>query len=200
MPAIGLSALITNPTRVFAFRGAVDRNALTRVAMLAFPAVLIGAWFFTTLSGSAAQLAIGVALLVLGPVGYLCRRNKFTISDRGLGLAAGAFGLLMGATSGSGIILLSILMARGLSGVSVIATDAAISSLLGLGKVGVFVAAGALPLQSWLIAMLIGVMALPGAMTGKKIAERLPGAAHLLLLEAAVMIGGIVMLAQPMSK
>ena len=194
IPVIGLSALITNPSRVVAFRRHFDKSAIATVAAFAFPSVLVGAYCFTLLSGHWAQIAIGAMLILLGPFGHICRRLRFRLSDPGFRFAAALFGLLMGATSGSGVILLAILMARGLSGLTVIATDSAISSLLGVGKVGIFFAAGALPRTMWLVAVLIGLMAIPGAMVGKKIAEVLPGSVHLSLMDGAVTIGGIAML------
>src|SRR6185436_19880794 len=55
------------------------------------------------------------------------KRRDVRIGDTGLGVGAVGYGVVVGGTSGSGVILLSLLMACGLEGAAVIATDAVIS-------------------------------------------------------------------------
>ncbi len=50
----------------------------------------------------------------------------------------------MGGTTGSGVIFLSLLMATGLEGAAVIATDATVSVVTGVVKIAVFGVAGVL--------------------------------------------------------
>jgi hypothetical protein len=100
----------------------------------------------------------------------------------------------MGATSGSGVILLSLLMASGLTGTGVIATDAAVSFILGIIKTGIFIYAGALPPALWLVAILIGLMATPGALTAKWMARRFSAGVHDRILEATIVVGGFILL------
>ena len=57
-----------------------------------------------------------------------------SLGDRGLGIASFGWGVVVGGTTGAGIILLSMLMAAGLEGGAVIATDAAISVVIGLSE------------------------------------------------------------------
>jgi uncharacterized membrane protein YfcA len=106
------------------------------------------------------------------------------------------FGLLSGGTAGSGVVLISILLAAGLSGPAVIATDAAISLALGVAKVSVYQAAGALPSSSWIMALLVGVFALPGAFIAKRLTARLPGHWHIRILDGVVVLGGALLVVQ----
>ena len=80
------------------------------------------------------------------------------------GLAAGAvgYGVVVGGTSGSGVILLSLLMAAGLEGAAVIATDAVISVATSIVKISVFGLAGVVTAQVLAFAVLIGAIAMPG--------------------------------------
>ena len=54
---------------------------------------------------------------------------------------------VVGGTSGSGVILLSLLMASGLEGAAVIATDAVISVVTSIIKISVFGLAGVVTAQ-----------------------------------------------------
>jgi uncharacterized membrane protein YfcA len=99
-----------------------------------------------------------------------------------------------GARQGSGVILLSLLMASGIEGAAVIATDAVISVVTGLIKISVFGLAGVVTAQVLAFALLIGAIAIPGAFLAKAFVERMPVHIHTAILDAAVMVGGIVMI------
>ena len=102
--------------------------------------------------------------------------------------------MVVGGTSGSGVILLSLLMASGLEGAAVIATDAMISVVTGLIKISVFGLAGVVTAQVLAFALLIGAIAIPGAFLAKAFVERMPVHIHTAILDAAVMVGGLVMI------
>jgi len=122
----------------------------------------------------------------------------------GMALLASIVGGLAGYGTGAlmplvlvpkiGAELLSPLMASGLEGAAVIATDAVISVVTGLIKISVFGLAGVLTAQVLAFALLIGAIAIPGAFLAKAFVERMPVHIHTAILDAAVMVGGIVMI------
>jgi uncharacterized membrane protein YfcA len=75
----------------------------------------------------------------------------------------------------------------------VIATDAAISVIIGIIKIGVFGVFGAVTPKVVAVALLIGVVAFPGAFLAKALVERLPVHVHTAILDAVVIIGGLLM-------
>jgi hypothetical protein len=93
------------------------------------------------------------------------------------------------------VILLSLLMASGLEGAAVIATDAVISLITSLIKISVFGLAGVVTAQVLAFALLIGVIALPGAFLARIFVERMPVHVHTAILDVAVITGGAVMIA-----
>ena len=103
------------------------------------------------------------------------------------------WGFVVGGTSGAGIILLSLLMAVGLQGAAVIATDAAISVAIGIIKIAVFGVFGAVTPKVVAVALLIGVVAFPGAFLAKALVERLPVHVHSAILDVVVITGGLLM-------
>lgn len=193
VPVIALSALITNPTRVVTFRHALDVRKALIVTATALPTVGLGAWGYTLLSGPAAAIAVGTMLIVLVPLRRWLKRLRWSLTERGLAVGGVGFGFLMGATTGSGVLLISMLMASGLTGFQVIATDAAVSTLLGIVKSGVFLSAGALPPKLWLVALIIGVMATPGTLLARWLAARFSAHVHDAILEATVLAGGVLL-------
>jgi uncharacterized membrane protein YfcA len=196
VPVIGLSALATNASRLIAFREHLDWRRAGIVSLCALPTSALGAYGYTLLSGAGAMVLIGAVLIVLVPARRLLARRRGHLGDRGLAFASGGYGLLVGGTAGSGVFLISILLSAGLTGMAVIATDAAISLPVGLVKSAVFLWQGALPPSSLVMAGLIGACAVPGAFLARRLTARLPIAAHAWILDGVVILGGVLIVAQ----
>lgn len=196
VPVIGLSALFTNSSRLVAYRADFDRTKAVIVGLSALPLCMVSAYGYTLLTGSNATLLIGTVLVALVPLRRLLKARFGALSGTGLAVAGAGYGALVGGTSGSGVILLSILMAAGLEGPAVIATDAGVSLLLGLVKTTVFQAAGALPWSSWMMAVLIGIFAIPGAFIARWLTRSISLATHSLMLDAVVILGGLMLIGQ----
>ena len=194
VPIISLAALFTNTGRATAFRHLVDWRKALIVLVAAVPTCALGAWGYTLLSGKGALIVIGTMLILSVPLRRLMRRRGLSLSDRGLAAAAFAWGPLAGGTVGAGIILLSLLMAAGLQGAAVVATDAVVSIAIGLTKFVVFGFAGAVDAKVIAVAVLIGAVTFPGAFLAKALVARLPLRFHTALLDAVVALGGAVML------
>jgi uncharacterized membrane protein YfcA len=200
VPIIAISSIFTNFSRFAAyFRYADRRRALIVVAAAALTTAL-GAYGYTRLTSAGAAVVIGGMLILSVPLRRLLRRGEVKIGDTGLGVGAAGFGVLVGGTAGAGVILLSLLMAAGLEGAAVIATDAAISLAVSMIKVSVFGLAGVVSPQVLAFAVLIGVVALPGAFLARLFVERMPVYIHTTILDVAVMIGGVVMISSGLRK
>lgn len=196
LPVMSLAALITNPIRAFTFRADLDRRKTVVVTLFALPATAVGAYGYTLLTGNGAQILLGCLLVIIVPVRHMLRRIRFRLEGKGFAGASFGFGFLMGATPGTGVVLLSILMAAGLFGTQVIATDAAISALLGVLRTGIYAGFGALPWDLVLLSVLIGAMATPGTLAARWIARRFSPEFHNGIFDVAIMIGGAAMLWQ----
>ena len=193
VPIIAISALFTNSGRAFAFRDVIDRRRTLIILVAAIPTTMLGAWGYTLLTGTGAMLVIGGMMMLSVPLRRLSKRHGLVLHERGLAVASVGWGVVVGGTSGAGIILLSMLMAVGLEGAAVIATDAAISVLIGIVKIGVFGLFGAVDARVIAVALLIGVVAFPGAFLAKAIVDRLPLHVHTAILDAVVIGGGLLM-------
>jgi uncharacterized membrane protein YfcA len=194
VPITSISALMTNTSRATAFRKGIDWRRATIVTVAALPTCVLGAWGYTRLTNAGVLILIGSMLVLSVPLRRTLKARGFHFDDKRLAIAGLLWGVLMGGTSGAGVILLAMLMGAGLEGAAVIATDAVISVALGVVKVAVFGLAGVVSGQVIAVALLIGVVALPGAFLARALVERLPIHIHTAMLDAVVMIGGAVMI------
>jgi uncharacterized membrane protein YfcA len=194
VPILSISAFFNNGSRTLAFRHQVDWRRALIVFTAAAPTSMLGAWGYTMLGGPGAMIVIGSMMVASVPLRRLLRRRGFGLSDRSLGMASIGWGVVAGGTTGGGIILLSLLMAVGLEGRVVVATDAAISIGIGLAKVAAFGLAGAVDAKVIAVALLIGGVMLPGAFLARALVERLPVRLHAAILDAVVVGGGAMIL------
>lgn len=191
VPIIAISAMFTNSSRVFAFLKYADWRRAAIVLAASVPTCVLGAWGYTRLSSAGAALVIGGMLIASVPLRRMLRHHGFKVGDGGLGLGSVGYGLVVGGTAGSGVILLSLLMAAGVEGAGVIATDAAISIIISIVKISVFGFAGVITAQVIAFALLIGVAALPGAFLAKVFVEHMPVHVHTAILDVVVLLGGV---------
>ena len=194
VPIIAITAMFTNTARVAAFRRALEPRRALIALIAALPTCVLGAWLYTLLTGRGAALVIGSSLIATVPLRRLLKRRGHKLGEKGYAAAAAGWGIVVGGTTGAGVIMLSILMAAGLEGAAVIATDAAISLGMGVVKISVFGIAGVLTPKVLVIALLIGAVAFPSTFLAKLIVERMPVHLHTTMLDAVVIIGGAAMI------
>ena len=114
VPIIAISALFTNSSRATAFLNYVDWRRTAIVLATAVPTCALGAWGYTKLTSAGAALVIGSMLILSVPLRRLLKYHGVKCGDRGLALGALGYGVVVGGTAGSGVILLSLLMAMNL--------------------------------------------------------------------------------------
>jgi uncharacterized membrane protein YfcA len=186
VPIIAISSVFTNLSRFAAYLRYADRRRALIVIAAAGLTTALGAYGYTRLTNAGAALVIGAMLIASVPLRHLLSRHDLRIGDGGLAAGAVGYGVVVG--------LLSLLMAAGLEGAAVIATDAVISVATSIIKISVFGLAGVVTAQVLAFALLIGAVALPGAFFARAFVERMPIHIHTAILDAAVIAGGVVMI------
>jgi uncharacterized membrane protein YfcA len=194
VPIIAISSIFTNLSRFAAYLRYADRRRAAIVIVAAALTTALGAYGYTRLTNAGAALVIGVMLISSVPLRRLLKRHDVKIGDSGLAAGALGYGVVVGGTVGAGVILLSLLMAAGLEGAAVIATDAVISVVVSIIKISVFGLSGIVTVQVLAFALLIGGIALPGAFLARAFVERMPVHIHTAILDLVVIVGGVVMI------
>jgi len=148
VPIIAVSAMFTNTARIMAFRRLLNVRRAVIALVAALPTCALGAWLYTLLTGRGAALVIGTTLIATVPLRRVLRNRGHHLGEKGFAAASVGWGVVVGGTTGAGVILLSLLMATGLEGAAVIATDATVSIVVGVIKIAVFGIAGVAAAQS----------------------------------------------------
>src|SRR6185436_1478730 len=116
VPIVALSALFTNTSRAVAFVNAIDARRAGIVLAASIPTCVLGAYGYSLLTSKGALVVIGAMMTASVPLRRFLRGRGYRFSDGGLGAAALGWGVIVGGTTGAGIILLSMLMAAGVEG------------------------------------------------------------------------------------
>jgi uncharacterized membrane protein YfcA len=194
VPIVALASLFTNSSRAIAFVHAIDARRAAIVLAASIPTCVLGAYGYSLLTSKGALIVIGAMMTASVPLRRILHGRGYRLGDGGLAAASVGWGGLVGGTTGAGIILLSMLMAAGVEGAAVIATDAVISVVIGLVKLAVFGVAGIVTAKVIAVALLIGVVAFPGAFLARRIVSRMSLRGHTLVLDAVVLGGGLAMI------
>ena len=194
VPIIAISAIITNVSRALAFRHTIDWRRVGIIVAAAIPTCILGSWAYTLLTGRGALLVIGSMLILMVGLRRVLAHRGLKCGDRGLIAGAVGWGVVVGGTTGSGVILLSLLMAAGLTGAAVIATDATVSVVIGAVRLAVFGMTGVATAKVIAIALVIGISTFPGAFLARWMIARLPLHVHTAMLDAVVALGGAAMI------
>jgi uncharacterized membrane protein YfcA len=194
VPVMAVAMMINNASRVLAFRREIQWPHVRRMWLLGLPACLLGAWGYTRLDARWIALLLGVFLLASIPLRRALQRARMQLGARGEVVAGGVFGVIEGGMTGTGVILISMLMAAGVQGAALIATDAVISTVMSLAKVLLFGGASRLDASLAVTGVLVGLCTAPGAFVARAILTRMPQHLHLKIMEAVVVCGGLAFL------
>ena len=190
VPVMALAMILNNGSRVAAFWRDIDWPHVRRLLLLGLPACVAGAYGYTLLDARWVAVLIGVFLLASIPLRRALKRANYRLGAHGeIGAGAG-FGFINGGMTGTGVILISLLMAGGVQGAGLIATDAIISALMGLFKVVIFGGFDRLDGSLAIAGLLIGLCTMPGAFVARRLLTLIPAHVHTLVMEVVVVIGG----------
>jgi uncharacterized protein len=138
VPVLAVAGVIINAGRFWFYRASVERRALGIVLGASLPFVVLGTWLYSVLDARAIGTILGIAVIASVPLRRFLKRKEVTLGATGLAFGSGVFGLASGLATGTGVILVSLLLGAGLTGPAVLATDALATIALDLCKAALF--------------------------------------------------------------
>ncbi|WP_020385188.1 sulfite exporter TauE/SafE family protein [Kribbella catacumbae] len=188
-----ITQLVSNGSRVWFNRHDVDRRLVSIFAAGAIPAAVVGALLLTRAPVPALTRGIGVFLLAMVAWRRL-RPRAAMVGDRGFAAIGAASGFGSALVGSVGPIVAPFFLARGLVRGAYIGTEAASAVVMHLTKLVVFGAAALLTWRTGLIGLALVPAATAGAWAGKEVLDRLPTAVFTGLVEAGLVVAGILLL------
>jgi uncharacterized protein len=191
IPVMAVGMALNNGSRVVAFRPWIEWLHVRRTLLFGLPACAAGAYGYTLLAGRTVALLIGTFLILSVPLRRWLVHANYSVGPRVEHGAGAVFGFINGGMTGTGTVLIAILMATGVQGPALIATDAIISLTMGVAKVAMFGTLARLDAELALAGVLIGVCTIPGAFVARWLLRRIPTRIHTAFMEGIVLAGGM---------
>jgi uncharacterized protein len=155
---------------------------------------VLGTWLYSVLDARAVGTILGIAVIASVPARRLLKQRAITLGTHGLAIGSGVFGLASGVATGTGVILVSLLLGAGLSGPAVLATDALVSITLDLCKAVLFERFDLMDKRAFLTGVVIGVATIPGSAIAAWLVTRVGARLHVVFMESLILAGGLFML------
>jgi uncharacterized protein len=194
VPVLAVAGVIINAGRFWFYRRHLDRRTFAIVLASALPFLVLGAWIYSVLDARTLGVVLGLVIIASVPLRRLLKKHAIVIGPAGLGVGGGVFGLASGVATGTGVILVSLLLGTGLSGPAVLATDALVSIALDLCKAALFQRFDLLDAQAFSTGVVIGFASIPGSAIAAWLVTRVGAKLHVLFMEALILVGGAFML------
>lgn len=194
IPVLAVAGIIINGGRFWFYRRHLDRRAFALVLVAALPFLVLGTWLYSVLDVRALGTVLGLAVIASVPLRRVLHSKRITLRPAGLAIGSGVFGFAMGIATGSGVILVSLLLGAGLATPAVLATDALVSILLDICKAALFQRFDLLNTEAFFTGVVIGIATIPGSAIAAWLVGRLGARLHILFMEVLVLIGGASML------
>ena len=194
VPIMAVAALMGNASRVMAWWRDVDWRACAAYAVSGAPAAALGAKTLLILPARVVDLAIGTFLIVMVPTWRWLAAANFKLALWHLTLLGAGIGFLTGIVVSTGPISVPVFLAYGLLKGAFIATEAASSLGVYIGKTLAFREFGALPGPVIVKGLIAGSSLMSGSFVAKHYMVRLTPAHFRLLMDGLMLAAGASML------
>lgn len=200
VPIVTVAMAFSNLSRVWVNRSEIEPHFLVPLLVTTLPGVMLGTLIYDALPPRALALVIGAFMIVSVALRHLFKRYRPQPTARGALVVGFGFGVLSGSSPGAGIIMIAILLALGLSGPALIATDAVIGLLINVVKAVMFGTLDLLDLETAGIGVIIGLAMVPGAYAARWLTEKMGARLHVAFIEVVVIAGGGYFIFQAFSQ
>ena len=190
VPVLAVAGVVINAGRFWFYRASLQRHTLALVLAASLPFLVLGTWIYSVLDVRVLGTVLGLVVIGSVPLRRFFEKRKITLNSRGLAVGSGVFGLATGIATGTGVIMVTLLLGTGMSGTAVLATDALISIVLDLCKAALFQRFALLDGQAFFTGIVIGAATIPGSAIAAWLVKRMHAHLHVLFMEALILVGG----------
>ena len=193
LPVISVLMMITNASRVWFLRSALDMRRIVMIAAVAVPAAALGALLYVRLESKFIGMLLGAILVLSVPLRRWVEHKRIVPGPGAVVAVSAAYGFLGSIIIGAGMMIIPLLMGAGLTGATLLATDAAIATVLNFAKMIFFGSLDALTFSLFVLAVAMGLCTVPGTWVAAWILRRTSVRIHTVFVETLIVAGGIAM-------
>jgi uncharacterized membrane protein YfcA len=194
VPIMAIAALLANLARVLVWWREIDWRANAYYCITAVPCAALGARTLLILDPHIVEAALGVLFILMVPARHWLLARGLRIKAWHLTLVGAGIGFITGMVASTGPINTPFFLAYGLVKGAYLATEALGSMAIGLTKALVFQRFNALPLETVVRGLIVGASLMAGSRLAKGFVLRLDASSFRLLMDAMLVVAGLVLL------
>ncbi len=194
VPMMAIAALLANASRVAVWWREVDWRACGVYCITAIPFAALGALTLVALDARAVEAALGVFLLSMIPVRRWLATIGLNVLRWQLAIVGAVIGFLSGIVASTGPINTPFFLAYGLVKGGYLSTEALGSLAVGLTKAIAFRSLGAMPWDTLVRGLIVGVSLMLGSYLAKHWVLRLSPERFRGLMDGLMAFAGTAML------
>ena len=194
VPIMAIASVLANWMRVAIWWREVNWRVNAAYCATAIPAAALGARTLIALDARMVEAALGVFLIAVIPVRRWLTARGFSVNLWGLAVVGAFIGFLTGLVASTGPLNTPFFLAYGLTKGAYISTEAVGSGAVSLVKSIVFRTYGVLPWETILRGLLCGASLMIGSYFAKAIVQRMDARHYSGILEAMMVIAGLMMI------
>ncbi|MEP7084137.1 MAG: sulfite exporter TauE/SafE family protein [Betaproteobacteria bacterium] len=188
LPLLTVAGVVINGGRMFFNREAIDWKVCRTVLVSALPLSLVGVYLFSILPPRPLQIILASFIAMVVPLRRWAAHRNWRLGTRSVLFGGGIFGFLSGIVSGTGVFLISLLLATGLPGAAIIATDATISAINDAFRLALFGGYSLMDGSTITTGAIIGAITIPGSYCARWLSTRMSAHLHIAVIEAMLLV------------
>ena len=194
LPLLTVAGVIINGGRMFFNREAIAWKFCGTVLLSALPAALAGVYVFSILPPRPLQVILATFIAAVVPLRRWAIHRNWRLAHRSLLVGGGVFGFLSGIVSGTGVFLISLLLATRLSGAAIVATDATISLINDAFRLALFGGYALMDTGTMVAGLIIGLITIPGSYCARWLSVRMSAHVHIAVIEITLLVAAAWMI------
>jgi uncharacterized protein len=194
IPILTVAQLVGNGSRVWFNRTEIDRPVLGWFVLGAVPLALVGGLLFAIAPLSALTRLLGVFLLAAVAWRRLRRAPARQLTPRVFVAIGAVFAFLSALVGSVGPLMAPFFLARGLVKGAYIGTEAAATVVMHVVKLIAYAGTAVLTAPAAAVGLALAPLMATGSFVGKRIVDRLPERAFVLIIEGVMVVAGLMFL------
>lgn len=194
VPILTVAQLIGNGSRVWFNRHELDYGVVGWFALGGIPSAILGGLLFARAPLSGLTRLLGLFLLLVVVWRRVRPRTRFRPPVRSFALIGAGASFLSALLGSVGPLMAPFFLAYGLVRGAYIGTEALATVIMHVTKLIAYRGAAVLPGTSMLRGLAIGPVMILGSWMGKRVIDKLPERAFVLLIELTMTVAGLLFL------
>jgi len=194
VPIMAIASVMANASRAAAWWREVDWRTTLAYSATAMPAAALGARTLLVLPARIVDIVLGAFFIAMIPIRRWMLRQSWRLNRVHMAVVGAVIGFITGIVVSTGPMNTPFFLMHGLVKGAFLGTEAMSSIGVYLAKAITFRTFGALPMEVFVQGLIVGSTVLAGAFIGKHFVRNIDPDKFRYLMDAVMLIAGLIML------